>query len=96
MILAFLGDVVGKTGRHAVAWATPRIRALHGVDLVIANAENSAGGFGINPAGIAEMEAAGVAFFTVDSRVRYGHFIWHLFVLAGTSCHFFAVLGYAA
>ena len=39
---------------------------------------------------------AGVAFFTVDSRIRYGHFIWHLFVLAGTSCHFFAVLGYAA
>jgi hemolysin III len=39
---------------------------------------------------------AGVAFFATDSRVRYGHFIWHLFVLAGTSCHFFAVLGYAA
>jgi len=43
--------------------------------------------------GIAYM--AGVAFFATDSRVRYGHFIWHLFVLAGTSCHFFAVLGYA-
>jgi len=39
---------------------------------------------------------AGVAFFATDSRVRYGHFIWHLFVLAGTSCHFFAVLWYAA
>ena len=39
---------------------------------------------------------AGVAFFATDSRLRYGHFIWHLFVLAGTSCHFFAVLGYAA
>jgi hemolysin III len=39
---------------------------------------------------------AGVAFFATDSRVRYGHFIWHLFVLAGTGCHFFAVLGYAA
>ena len=39
---------------------------------------------------------AGVAFFTFDSRLRYGHFIWHLFVLAGTGCHFFAVLGYAA
>ena len=39
---------------------------------------------------------AGVAFFTFDSRLRYGHFIWHLFVLAGTACHFFAVLGYAA
>jgi len=39
---------------------------------------------------------AGVAFFAVDSRLRYGHFVWHLFVLAGTACHFFAVLGYAA
>jgi hemolysin III len=39
---------------------------------------------------------AGVAFFATDSRIRYGHFIWHLFVLAGTGCHFFAVLGYAA
>jgi hemolysin III len=39
---------------------------------------------------------AGVAFFTLDSRLRYGHFIWHLFVLGGTGCHFFAVLGCAA
>jgi hemolysin III len=39
---------------------------------------------------------AGIFFFATDSRVRYGHFIWHLFVLAGTACHFFAVLGYAA
>jgi hemolysin III len=38
----------------------------------------------------------GVAFFTLDSRVRYAHFVWHLFVIAGTTCHFFAVLDYAA
>jgi hemolysin III len=38
----------------------------------------------------------GVAFFTLDSRVRYAHFVWHLFVIAGTTCHFFAVLGYSA
>lgn len=38
----------------------------------------------------------GVIFFALDSRVRYGHFIWHLFVMAGTACHYFAVLGYAA
>lgn len=38
---------------------------------------------------------AGVAFFATDSRVRYGHFVWHLFVLGGTVCHFFAVLWYA-
>jgi len=37
----------------------------------------------------------GVAFFTTDSRLRYGHFIWHLFVVAGTACHYFAVLFYA-
>lgn len=37
----------------------------------------------------------GVAFFAAH-RVRYAHFVWHLFVLTGTSCHFFAVLWYAA
>lgn len=38
----------------------------------------------------------GVAFFAVDKRVRYSHFMWHLFVIAGTACHFIAVLWYAA
>jgi hemolysin III len=37
----------------------------------------------------------GVVFFALDSRVRYAHFVWHLFVVAGTACHFFAVLDYA-
>jgi hemolysin III len=37
----------------------------------------------------------GVVFFALDGRVRYSHFVWHLFVLAGTACHFVAVLGYA-
>lgn len=37
----------------------------------------------------------GVVFFAFDSRLRYGHFVWHLFVMAGTACHYFAVLGYA-
>lgn len=39
---------------------------------------------------------AGVAFYASDHRVRYGHFVWHVFVLAGTTCHFLAVLWYAA
>jgi hemolysin III len=39
---------------------------------------------------------AGVAFFATDSRLQYGHLIWHLFVIAGTACHYFAVLWYAA
>ncbi|MDM9561100.1 PAQR family membrane homeostasis protein TrhA [Bordetella petrii] len=37
----------------------------------------------------------GVLFFVFDSRWRYSHFVWHLFVLAGTACHFFAALWYA-
>jgi len=38
----------------------------------------------------------GVAFYATDRRVRYGHAIWHLFVAAGSVCHFFAVLGYSS
>lgn len=38
----------------------------------------------------------GVVFYATDGKLRYGHFIWHLFVLGGTVCHYFAVLGYAA
>ena len=52
--------------------------------------------------GVALLAAGGVAytvgvvFFLLDSRLRYAHAVWHGFVVAGTSCHFFAVLGYAA
>ena len=38
----------------------------------------------------------GVAFYATDARLRYGHFIWHLFVMTGTACHYLAVLWYAA
>ena len=40
------------------------------------------------------MYSAGVAFF-VSERIRYHHFIWHLFVMAGTACHVVAVIRYA-
>jgi len=36
----------------------------------------------------------GVVFFTAE-RLGYCHFVWHVFVLAGTSCHFVAVWLYA-
>jgi hemolysin III len=38
----------------------------------------------------------GVTFFAIDYRMRYSHFIWHLFVMAGTVLHFLAVYWYAA
>lgn len=37
---------------------------------------------------------AGVLFYAIE-RVRYAHLVWHLCVLAGTTCHFFAVLRYS-
>lgn len=39
--------------------------------------------------------SVGVVFFLLDERIRFGHFIWHLFVLTGSACHFVAVLRYA-
>ena len=38
----------------------------------------------------------GVVFYATDHRLRYGHAVWHLFVLAGSACHFFAVLWHSA
>lgn len=51
-------------------------------------------------AGLLWLLAGGVAYtvgvgFFVTERIRYNHFVWHLFVLAGTACHFVAVLRYA-
>ena len=37
---------------------------------------------------------AGAVFFMAE-RIRYFHFVWHLFVVLGTACHFVAVLRYA-
>lgn len=53
----------------------------------------AAGLFWLLAGGIAY--TAGVAFYAAE-RVRYSHFVWHLFVLAGTACHFIAVFRYAA
>jgi len=53
------------------------------------------------PGGLVLLVAGGVAytagavFFLLDHRVRYAHFVWHLFVLAGSTCHFFAALFHA-
>ncbi len=47
MRLLFLGDIVGRTGRNAVVERLPGLVAEHGLDFVVINGENAAGGFGI-------------------------------------------------
>lgn len=37
----------------------------------------------------------GAVVFMLDNKVRYAHFVWHLFVLGGSTCHFFAALWHA-
>ena len=39
---------------------------------------------------------AGTLFFVLDQRLRFGHLVWHVFVLVGSGCHFVAVLKHAA
>ncbi|MGE5242444.1 MAG: PAQR family membrane homeostasis protein TrhA [Bacteroidota bacterium] len=54
------------------------------------------------PAGLAWLLAGGVfytvgvLFYALDARLRYAHGVWHLFVLAGSISHYFAVLFYVA
>ena len=44
----FVGDIVGSPGREMIARAVPQLRAELSLDLAVANAENAAGGSGIN------------------------------------------------
>ena len=55
-----IGDVVGKLGRRAVAALLPEIRRSHGLDAVIINGENTAGGRGLTPRTADELYNAGV------------------------------------
>ena len=56
----------------------------------------------LTPAGFAWLVAGGIfytvgiIFYATDHKVRHGHGLWHLFVLAGSICHFFTVLLYVA
>lgn len=62
--ILFIADIVGQPGRRAVKELIPNLRRAHGINLVIANGENAAGGSGITPKTAAEIFAAGVDIMT--------------------------------
>lgn len=62
--ILLIGDIVGRPGRAAVSRAVAQIKKERGIDLVIAQTENMAHGFGITPDTIAEIKTAGVDVFT--------------------------------
>jgi metallophosphoesterase (TIGR00282 family) len=69
--ILFIGDVVGKPGRRVVTELLPLLRRETGADFVIANGENSAGGFGITQETFEELLGAGV------DVVTGGNHTWH-------------------
>lgn len=62
--LLFIGDIVGKPGRELVRRGLPALVARHQIDLVIANGENAAAGFGITPDLARDLFAWGVHVIT--------------------------------
>jgi len=69
MRLLFIGDIVGKTGRNATKLLLPSVISKFRIDLVVANGENAAGGFGITDKIVAEIFGYGVNVITTGNHV---------------------------
>jgi metallophosphoesterase (TIGR00282 family) len=67
--IAFLGDIIGRGGRRMVANVIPRLKDEHEINLLIANLENAAGGFGVTEKALDELDKAGVDFYTSGNHI---------------------------
>ena len=68
MRILFLGHVVGRAGREAVAATLPRLRAGLRVDLAVVNGENASHGFGLAPDMAEALFAAGADAITLGNH----------------------------
>ncbi|MGB9174355.1 MAG: YmdB family metallophosphoesterase, partial [Bradyrhizobium sp.] len=68
MRILFVGDVVGRSGRNAIAEYLPGMIRDWSLDLVVVNGENSAGGFGITEAIYQELLDAGADAVTLGNH----------------------------
>ena len=69
LTVLFLGDVVGEPGRTAVIARLPELRARHGLDFIIVNGENAAGGRGITGKITIDLLRAGVSVITTGDHI---------------------------
>lgn len=69
MRVLFIGDIVGKIGRSAVKGLLPNLSDKYKIDLVIANGENIAGGFGLTEPLVSEIFRMGVHIITTGNHV---------------------------
>jgi metallophosphoesterase (TIGR00282 family) len=67
--LLFVGDVIGKPGRRALQALLPRLVDRHRADYVVVNVENSAGGFGVTPDVLREIEDLPIDVYTTGNHV---------------------------
>jgi len=64
-----IGDLIGKPGRTAISQLLPALRQQYGLELVIANAENAAGGVGLTPNTAKELVDGGVDILTSGNHI---------------------------
>jgi metallophosphoesterase (TIGR00282 family) len=69
MNILFVGDIFASPGRHILADHLQDIVATNRIDLTIANAENSAGGFGVTPSIAEELFAMGIHVLTSGNHI---------------------------
>lgn len=69
MLILAIGDVIGRPGRRALQELLPDLRQQYGLNLVLANAENAAGGLGLTPATAKELLDAGVDVLTSGNHI---------------------------
>ena len=69
MLILAIGDIVGKPGRKAVSRVLPDLRRQYGINLVIANGENAAGGIGLTPETARELLDAGTDVITSGNHI---------------------------
>ncbi len=69
MRVLMIGDVVGSPGRKAVQQLVPPLRREFNINLVVANGENSAGGFGVTYDTAQDLLGAGVDVITTGNHV---------------------------
>lgn len=69
MLILVIGDVIGRPGRQALDTILPRLRQQYRLDLVIANAENAAGGLGLTLATAKALLGAGVDVLTSGNHI---------------------------
>jgi metallophosphoesterase (TIGR00282 family) len=68
MRIGFFGDVVGRSGREGIVRHLPGLRRRLGLDFVVVNAENAAGGFGVTESTAKELFAAGADCLTLGNH----------------------------